>query len=342
MKKAIIFFPAFLFLILVSAAKPFPAEAQDNKAAWEPVQFIPPGLDFVKLATEKPYDTFTIGEDTQSFTEKRYVKAFEINRYETTYQLWHNICIQAELKFGYEFANAGQESSKGKIGSSPSEHRQFEPVTNITWYDAIVWCNAASEIYGYKPCYTYKGKILRSSFDTAECDLCTCDFEADGIRLPTETEWEYAARKLDKGFQDGSLCSGVAVAKFYGLAITEQVEDNFSWNANNSDGTREVGTTGTPINSQVEPGSGCKNGAGLFDMSGNVLEYCWDWYADYLPAKPGERSIGPEYGSERISRGGSFSIYTMLISCGDRYSYDPNEAYNYMGFRVARTVSSYR
>ena len=70
-------------------------------------------------------------------------------------------------------------------------------------------------------------------------------------------------------------------------------------------------------------------------MSGNVLEYCWDWFADYTDQKKGTRATGPEYGSQRVSRGGSWSAYTGFICAGDRYSYDPNEVYNYMGFRVA-------
>jgi len=74
-------------------------------------------------------------------------------------------------------------------------------------------------------------------------------------------------------------------------------------------------------------------------MSGNVLEYCWDWFADYVQKdNRRERLTGPEFGFERVSRGGSWSPYASFILCGDRYSFDPGEAYNYMGFRVCRTV----
>ena len=70
-------------------------------------------------------------------------------------------------------------------------------------------------------------------------------------------------------------------------------------------------------------------------MSGNVLEFCWDWFADYTEQKKGARYAGPAYGSKRVSRGGSVSEYTPFINAGDRYAFDPNEAYDYMGFRIA-------
>ncbi|MBP7479953.1 MAG: SUMF1/EgtB/PvdO family nonheme iron enzyme, partial [Spirochaetaceae bacterium] len=86
-------------------------------------------------------------------------------------------------------------------------------------------------------------------------------------------------------------------------------------------------------------GTGRPNGIGLFDMSGNVLEYCWDWFADYVQKdNRRERLTGPVFGFERVSRGGSWSPYASFILCGDRYSFDPGEAYNYMGFRVCRTL----
>jgi formylglycine-generating enzyme required for sulfatase activity len=107
--------------------------------------------------------------------------------------------------------------------------------------------------------------------------------------------------------------------------------------------THNIGTTGTLIAGvNTRPGTGIANGAGLFDMSGNVLEYCWDWFAPY--AKPAFdsaekpiRSSGPQTGSERVSRGGSWSPYATFILSGDRYSYDPNVFWNYLGFRIAKS-----
>lgn len=286
--------------------------------------------DFISLATTAQPRVFVIGENSQSFTATRVVLPFSINRYETTYRLWYEVRIEAEEK-GYVFKNPGQEGTNGRRGFPPRENGGFEPVTMINWYDAVVWCNAYSEREGRTPCYTYQGKILRDSSDTASLDLCECNWDANGYRLPTETEWEYAARYTSTGFQRGDLASGQVEETGDGIAITE---NEIAWSDSNTNRTRPVGTSGSPFLVDALSGTGYSNGAGLFDMSGNVLEFCWDWFADYTP-QSGARATGPEIGAERVMRGGSWSWYTSFMGAGDRYSFDPNETYNYMGFRIA-------
>ena len=114
---------AFLMLHANSAV------AAQDFADFDMTDFIP--------AKGKNYESYTIGEFLQAYTAKRWVPAFSMNKYETTYNLWYSVKIQAE-KSGYVFMNPGQEGSSGKIGDEPTENR-FHPVTRISWYDAIVW-----------------------------------------------------------------------------------------------------------------------------------------------------------------------------------------------------------
>lgn len=334
-------------------------------------------IGFVKLAEKE--DSFVIGEGVESVTAERTVGPFFINKYETTYALWYEVRVRSEAYLGYVFQNPGQEGSSGRRGQAPSNDNMYQPVTNISWRDALVWCNAFSELENRTPCYTYKGGVLRDASNAAAVDLAECDWTADGFRFPSEAEWEYAARKIrgksgPKSFTAGNALSGAAWdAEHIENAVKSSRElnafreENASGEKNVSrdedasiplfflyPGTAFVGTAGSLLGPLSMPGSGKPNASGLYDMSGNVLEFCWDWFARYDKADTevtadkraaaddtenvSKAVYGPRYGTDRVCRGGSWSPYAAFLFSADRYAYNPGEAYNYMGFRFAATA----
>lgn len=188
------------------------------------------------------------------------------------------------------------------------------PVNYVSWYDALVYCNKLSMQENLTPCYSIDGstdpddwgKVPTSSNTT--WNAATCDFEANGYRLPTEAEWEWLARGGEN----------------YTYAGSDNVDDVAWYTSNTNDtGTREVKTK-------------APNGYGLYDMSGNVYEWCWDWYGSISDSSAAD---GATSGSYRVYRGGSWAYDGYYCQVANRNSSGPNYRLNVYGFRVVRPSS---
>jgi formylglycine-generating enzyme required for sulfatase activity len=242
------------------------------------------------------------------------VASFAMAKYETTYELWYEVRVWAEAN-GYTFVNQGREGADGTDRAAPTTAKN-EPVTMVSWRDIIVWCNAYSEKNGKVPVYTYGGAVIRSSSNATACDNAVMDKTQSGFRLPTEVEWEFAAR--------GGNPSDTTNWN-YTYAGSNTVGDVAWYNGNAGSNTHPVGTKAA-------------NSLGLYDMSGNVYEWCWDWYGSVSGSTPTD---GATSGSHRVLRGSSWINSAYEVSYRVDYSdTSPSDTHYITGFRVVCPPSS--
>jgi formylglycine-generating enzyme required for sulfatase activity len=194
--------------------------------------------------------------------------------------------------------------------SSEYEH----PVIHVSWNDAIAYCNWRSEKEGLSKAYTISG------------DKVTANWNANGYRLPTEAEWEYAARGGGKAvlFGNGKNIADPSEINFFSQ---ESAKKTYSVAGNYRGKTVPVGSLNSP------------NALGLHDMSGNVWEWCWDWFDSsyYAKSNNSRDPRGPDSGSFRVLRGGSWNFYPLLVRVAVRDYNAPGLRDNGIGFRLART-----
>jgi len=191
--------------------------------------------------------------------------------------------------------------------------RGKRPAINVSWHDAVAYCNWLSERQNLKKVYTISGETV------------TADWSADGYRLPTEAEWEYAARSGGKRVRFGN-----------GKDTADPAEINFNASASYK---KNYSRTGEYRQKTIPVGSLSANDLGLHDMSGNVWEWCWDWYgSDYYGKSEPNNPRGPGSGSYRVLRGGSWFYAPARARAADRDYDDPSNRLYYYGFRLARAA----
>ncbi|MBI9030835.1 SUMF1/EgtB/PvdO family nonheme iron enzyme [bacterium] len=248
---------------------------------------------FIKVTAEKessgitdpnfvlvPGGTFTMGRTTGSGgsdelpTHQVTLSSFYIGKYEVT---------QAEYQ--------------AVMGTNPSYFSGSDkPVEGVTWYNAVQYCNARSIEEGLTPCYN--------------TTTWECDFSANGYRLLTEAEWEYAAR-------------GGTNNPDYLYSGSDDIHSVAWYGHNSGRTTHNVGTK-------------APNSLGIYDMSGNVWEWCNDRYGSYSSSALTD-PVGPATGSGRVNRGGSWDGSATNCRVAFRIESFPADGYDIVGFRLARS-----
>jgi formylglycine-generating enzyme required for sulfatase activity len=218
-------------------------------------------------------------------------------------EVQHQVTVDSFYMGKYEVT---QKEWAAVMGSNPSYFKGDNlPVEKVSWFDAIDYCNKRSQREGLTPAYTRNG------------DNVTWNRGANGYRLPTEAEWEYACR------------AGTTAPFNTGNNVTTSqanYDGNYPYNGN---------AKGQNRRRTWNVGSGTANAWGLYDMHGNVLEWCWDWYGAYASGAQTDPA-GAASGSTRVIRGGSWGLDAHILRSASRRSWTPSFLDGDFGFRLVR------
>ncbi|MBA4378754.1 MAG: hypothetical protein C0395_08935 [Gemmatimonas sp.] len=220
----------------------------------------------------------------------------------------HEVTLTRPLLVATTELTNGQWDEVRRDGRVEDPTLANQPVVDVTWYDAVMFCNAKSAADGLTAAYTINGPQV------------AWNPNADGWRLPTEAEWEAFCRAGTQGsLSDGELSR-------LDMEV-DPVLSFFGWSAANSDNRVK------PVRALLP------NPMGLYDVHGNLLEWCWDRYGEtYYTAAPVTDPGGPATGSNRVLRGGSFADANQRLRCAARAYLDPSFSVGIVGFRPVRNA----
>lgn len=274
-----------------------------------------------------------IGQPEERPVHTVHVSAFLIGNCEVTKAEWDKVASWARQ-------NGFTDLAEGR-GYTPDH-----PVNSVEWYDALKWCNARSLQEGLQPCYSVNHPVAGTLFQVGADYEVFCDWSANGYRLPTEAEWEKAARggKVGKDYPWGDSINHSRATYRKDTSPSKLTKLwNDMWDKI-SPGTGKSRIAGV---SSYHPTYKCgtapvasfpANGYGLHDMAGNLNEWCWDMHGDY-PSSSQTDPRGPPRGdrTRRIIRGGSYDVPSYVCRVAARSRFSTDMWHHSVGFRIARS-----
>ncbi len=298
MRKILIIFLSFLCITC-------------NKPSSDTNRELIPGMVFVNEGTFQMGDHFNEGDRNELPTHKVTVSSFYIGQYEITHKEFiiflneQGVSSNGTYNGNTIIEMTNDTCAIGHNGSfyfkSNSKATTVDcPVIEVTWYGAIEYCNWLSKRDGLSSCYSIKSGNV------------TCDFTKNGYRLPTEAEWEFAAR------------GGVDHSDNYKYPGVTNNLDDYAWYSSNSASTTHA--VGTKLGNQLD----------IHDMSGNVWEWCWDRYGSYSGDSQ-SNPTGRGSGLDRIVRGGGWNCDSGYNRVAYRGKHEPF-GFHVLGFRILRNA----